>query len=215
MSKETTLATFKIDPVIWDSFKVWATTHGTNAAESLRYLIGECLAGRVEVPAGGESNHQTIASIDERITTQLDEQIAAMEFRLDERTSERLEAVWTKLAELKGQIEQLRKITLSESPVTNGREPADTLPPAREQICLPIDGLPESEPIAAAAVEESAIRRKSAKRGDGLSDPAARIRAKELGWVKGCGETVVVFMARFGWRREGLANKAKWFKDEA
>jgi hypothetical protein len=213
MSKETTLATFKIDPVIWDSFKVWATTHGTNAAESLRFLIAECLAGRVDIPAGGESNHQAIAGIDERIATQLNEQIAALEFRLDERTSERLGAVWAELTQLKGQIEQLQKSPLSESSVANESEAVDMSPPAREQICLPIEGLPEAEPIATAAVEGSARVLKPEQIENGVPHQTVTNWAKKMGLVIGQGETVVQFWERRGWRREGLGNDSRWFQN--
>ncbi|MCY7323901.1 MAG: hypothetical protein LH660_19400 [Phormidesmis sp. CAN_BIN36] len=57
-------------------------------------------------------------------------------------------------------------------------------------------------------------RRKSGKSGDGLSDAAVRNRAKALGWVKGCGESVEVFMSRSGWTRVGDKNSARWFHSE-
>ena len=41
-----------------------------------------------------------------------------------------------------------KKIPLSESPVTDEKKPVDTFLPAREQICLPLAGLPEVEAIA-------------------------------------------------------------------
>jgi hypothetical protein len=199
MTQTKTLATFKIDPVVWESFKIWATTQNSNAAEILRHLIGECIDGKISAPSkNNEAQQQAIAGIDERIDTRLDERIAAMEFRLDERTSERLEAVWAELAELKGQVEELRKMPLSESPVAGEGEDVGI-----------------SEPVEVEAPKPAAPsgKRKYSKRGDGLSDPTARSKAKQLGWVKGCGESVEVFMARFGWRREGIGNGAKWFQD--
>jgi hypothetical protein len=212
MTQTKTLATFKIDPVVWESFKIWATTQNSNAAEILRHLIGECIDGKISAPSkNNEAQQQAIAGIDERIDARLDERIAAMEFRLDERTSERLEEVWAELGELKGQIEQLQKTPLSESPTTNERESADTIPPAREQICLPIDGLPEVEPIAAAAVEGSASRRKTDRPGEIVSNSSMISEAKRLGWMRGRGQSAGDFMEERGWGYvEGVSQYTKW-----
>jgi hypothetical protein len=211
MTQSKTLATFKIDPVVWDGFKMWATTHGTNAAEVLRHLIGECVGGRLPAPTkGGEAQQQAIAGIAERIDVRIEEQIASMEFRLDERTSERLELLWAELAEVRAQVEALQKMPLSELPVAGEKAEGNT----REQICLPIDGLPESEAIAAPSVQPADAlprRRKSDRSGNGVSDSFARSRAKSMGWTKGCGESVEQFLAKSGWTREGIRNDARWF----
>jgi hypothetical protein len=57
--------------------------------------------------------------------------------------------------------------------------------------------------------------RKSARSGDGMSDSYMRQKAKSLGWLKGCGESVSDFMGRLGWRKVGLSNEARWFKDKS
>jgi hypothetical protein len=100
MSKETTLATFKINPVLWDGFKIWATTHGTNAAEVLRYLIKECIEERIAAPDGVEAHQQAIAGIDERI---------------DSRLVEKLSPLLAELAELRRMVEKPQRNKRSRS----------------------------------------------------------------------------------------------------
>jgi hypothetical protein len=66
MSKNTTLATFKLDPSLWEEFRLWAIGKGSNATEVFRFLVGECLAGRVDVPVG-QHRPQAVVSVDEKI----------------------------------------------------------------------------------------------------------------------------------------------------
>jgi hypothetical protein len=47
---EQQLVTFKLDSETWDRFKKWASVHGTDATKAMRYLIGECLEGRIDIP---------------------------------------------------------------------------------------------------------------------------------------------------------------------
>ena len=57
-------------------------------------------------------------------------------------------------------------------------------------------------------------QRKNVRSGEvGLSDSAMRSKARKLGWSKSCGEPVETFMGRSGWRKEGTANSARWFKN--
>jgi hypothetical protein len=205
MSKETTLATFKISPVLWDGFKLWATTHSTNAAEVLRWLIKECIDGRVTAPSG-EIQGATVG-LNERIALQVEESIAALEFRLDKRTSERLEPLLGEVAELRAMVEALQLQGTNPAPQKmediDPPNPVMGIPMTRLQHCLPIKGMPETEPIAPAAVDFEGSDRT-------VSDSHARTTAKKLGWSKSLNVPVTDFLGDRGWVRHGDKNTARW-----
>jgi hypothetical protein len=79
MSKNTTLATFKLDPAVWEEFRLWAIGKGSNATEVFRFLVGECLAGRIDVPVG-QHRPQAVMSVDQKI----EEAIAPLRVELAE-----------------------------------------------------------------------------------------------------------------------------------
>jgi hypothetical protein len=181
MSKETTLATFKVSPALWDGFKVWATTHGTNAAEVLRWLLKECLDGRVTAPSG--DNQGATVGLDERIALQIDEAVVGIDLRIDDRVNEAIAPLRVELAELRRLVESMNS--------------APTTPPPHDK--------PE------AAIDDEPPPKWSRSKDGSVSDSTGRKRARVLGWSRDCGEETEVFMARFGWRREGTGVSARWF----
>jgi hypothetical protein len=70
MSKSTVLATFKLEPSFWEAFRLWAIGRGSNATEVVRFLMSECLAGRIDVPRGN-APAQPVIGIDQRIDEKL------------------------------------------------------------------------------------------------------------------------------------------------
>jgi hypothetical protein len=181
MSKETTLATFKVSPVLWDGFKVWATTHGTNAAEVLRWLLKECLDGRVTAPSG--DNQGATVGLDERIALQIDEAVVGIDLRIDDRVNEAIAPLRVELAELRCLVE-----SMNSAPTTHP---------------------PHDKPEA--AIDDEPPPKWSRRHDGSISDATARGRARNMGWSKATGESVEVFLGRLGWRREGTGVDARWF----
>ncbi|MEH2399670.1 hypothetical protein [Nostoc sp.] len=100
---DKTLATFRIEPQEWESFKALATSNGSTASAVLLQIIRNCLDAN-QIPSAS-SDHISLDSIETLIDKRIEDSLGSIETLIDKRIEDSLVV---SLTEVRSQLEELR-----------------------------------------------------------------------------------------------------------